>query len=67
MEYSHLTHDKHHIALTGQDIALLRDRLVPISPMDYNLAEFSILRHLYGRFDHIVFEDEQRHPRKAEG
>jgi len=67
VEYSHISHDKHHIALTGQDIALLRDRLVPISPMHYNLAEFAILRDLYGRFDRIVFNDESKHPRKDGG
>ncbi len=46
MSYQHLSHIKHRISLTGEQIALLRDRLVPIAPIDYDLPSYAILRGL---------------------
>ena len=54
MDYQQLSAIKHRITLTGEEVALLRDRLVPISPLDYDLRSFSLLRNLYGRLDRIT-------------
>jgi len=48
------TSKKHRITLTEEEIEALADRLVPISPGDYQLHEYAILRDLYGRFTHIL-------------
>lgn len=48
------TGKKHRITLTDQELEVLRDRLVPISPDDYPLNEYATLRDLYGRFEHIL-------------
>ncbi|MBA7569802.1 hypothetical protein ES708_11543 [subsurface metagenome] len=45
---------KHRITLTEEELEALRDRLVPVSPLDYDLHTYAILRDLYGRFDHIL-------------
>ena len=45
---------KHRLTFTTRELELLKDRLVPISPMDYDLESFSILRSLYGRLDHFL-------------
>jgi len=40
---------KYRISLSEKELKVLRDRLVPICPMDYSLEDFAILRDLYGR------------------
>ncbi|MBA7573985.1 hypothetical protein ES708_15786 [subsurface metagenome] len=67
MSYKYLSHIKHRMTLTGEEIALLRDRLVPIAPIDYDLNSFSILRNLYGRLDHYCLTDGLEHARKKGG
>ena len=64
MPYQHLSHIKHRLTLSGEEIALLRDRLVPIAPIDYDLHSYAKLRGLYGRFDHYCLTDEIEHTRK---
>ncbi|MBA7570669.1 hypothetical protein ES708_12422 [subsurface metagenome] len=45
---------KHRVTLTDEELQALADRLVPISPSDYDLKTFSILRSLYGRFTWLL-------------
>lgn len=49
---------KHNLSLTIEELTILRDRLVPISPMDYDLHAYAILRDLYGRIEHIILRSE---------
>lgn len=65
MPYKDLRNIVHRIKLTGEDVALLKDRLVPIAPSDYDLHDYAILRHLYGRFCQLQHMDEFRHGRKG--
>ena len=51
---------KHKVALSDRELRLLADRLVPISPLDYNLEDCSTLRDLYGRFEHLILMSEVR-------
>lgn len=46
------------LSFTIEELRVLRDRLVPITIADYDLNTYAILRHLYGRFDHIVLMSE---------
>ena len=45
---------KHRVTLTDEELQALADRLVPITPSDYDLKTFSILRSLYGRFTWLL-------------
>jgi hypothetical protein len=40
--------------ITITQAASLRDRLIPISPLDYTLDDYAYLRNLYGRLDRLV-------------
>jgi len=42
------------LRLTPEEAIALRDRLVPISPLKYDLSTYAILRDLYGRIDRII-------------
>jgi len=50
---------KYRITLTEKELKVLRDRLVPIRPVDYSLEDFTILRNLYGRLDHIFLTSKE--------
>ena len=49
---------KHQVTLSDEELKALKDRLVPISPIDYDLKAYAILRNLYGRFEHILLAEE---------
>jgi len=49
---------KHQVTLSDEELKALSDRLVPISPIDYDLKTYAILRNLYGRFEHILLAGE---------
>ena len=41
---------KHRVTLTDEELEALSGRLVPITPTDYDLKTYALLRSLYGRF-----------------
>lgn len=45
---------KYRYAFTIEELRVMRDRLIPVSPMDYDLKTYAIIRDLYGRFAHKV-------------
>ncbi|GAI63094.1 unnamed protein product [marine sediment metagenome] len=47
---------KYTLTLTKEEAELLANRLVPISPSDYSLQDYSKLRDLYGRLLHITLK-----------
>ncbi|MBA7591451.1 hypothetical protein ES708_33608 [subsurface metagenome] len=56
----------HRVTLSTQELTALCDRLVPISPSDYTLEISAILRDLYVRFDHILFNEKTPSKKEAE-
>lgn len=50
----------HTLRLSDEEIEALKNRLVPIAPIDYDLETYALLRELYGRLEHI-----QLNPRKG--
>lgn len=55
---------KHTLRFTTEELIALRDRLVPISAMEYDLHTYAILRDLYGRFDTIIIRTDLKHPHR---
>jgi len=45
---------KHRVTLTDEELKALCDELVPITPNDYDLKTYAILRGLYGRFTWLL-------------
>ena len=45
---------KHRVTLSDEELKALLDRLVPISPANYDLKTYAILRNLTGRFERIL-------------
>lgn len=52
-----MTGRKHTLTFTEEEIKALMDRLVPISPVEYDLQTYSCLRNLYGRFSRILSQE----------
>ena len=42
------------LSLSLEELEALANRLVPISPSEYDLHSFSLLRDLYGRITHLI-------------
>ena len=51
---------KYRLSLTVEELIALRDRLVPIVPIDYDLHTYAILRDLHGRIDRLILRSEER-------
>lgn len=51
----------YHLTLTIEEVRALKTRLIPISPAEYDIETYALLRNLYGRLDHfdIHHKDEQ--------
>lgn len=47
---------KYTLTLTQEEAQLLANRLVPISPADYSLHDYALLRGLYGRLEYITLK-----------
>jgi len=41
---------KHRITLSDEEIAIIETRIEKVTPVDYDLHTYALLRNLYGRF-----------------
>ncbi|MBA7699850.1 hypothetical protein ES703_108553 [subsurface metagenome] len=52
----------HRVALSDDELKALLGRLVPITPVDYDIKTFAILRNLYGRFERLLLKSSPSYP-----
>ncbi len=45
---------KHRVTLTDEELEALCLRLVPLTPAEFDLKTFALLRELYGRFTWLL-------------